>query len=200
MIEIYLLNSAPSIINYFQNFGTLSENDRKEIQALERIVNIEKGDFFIKAGQIKDEIGFVTKGCMRYFYLKEGEEITGEFWQENEILAAYECCILEQPSTLYIDAIEPTSLIVLPYKKLKQLSEKIDGLDRIVIQLLEKFIVESQQRIASYIIETPEERYLRLRQEMPGIEERVHQKYIASFVGVTPVTLSRIRARLARRK
>jgi CRP-like cAMP-binding protein len=194
------LNNSPSIKNFFQNFGQLSDKDWLQIQSLEQIFDIEKGEYFVKEGQIKDEIGLIINGCMRYFYLKDGEEITGEFWQENEIVAAYEGCILQKPSSLFIEAIEPTKLIVLPYRKLRSLSDAIAGLDKIIIALLENFIVLSQERVASFIIETPEERYLRLRKEMPGIEDRVHQKYIASFVGVTPVTLSRIRARLAKRK
>ncbi len=193
------MDELDKIKGLFSQYGNIGVDDWNKIFELVSHKNIDKGDFFIRAGEVKDQLGIITKGCMRYFYLKDGEEITGEFWRENEILAAYECCILKQPSTLFIEAIEDTELIILSYSRLKVLSGQVSGLDKILIALLEKFIVESQQRVASYIVETPEERYLRLRDEMPGIEDRVHQKYIASFVGVTPVTLSRIRARLARK-
>ena len=189
-----------NIKTVFDQYGKLNSEEWQILFSISKIKSLKKGDYFIKANEIKDELGFITKGCMRYFYIKEGEEITGEFWQENEISASYEGCILNQPSTLYIEALEDTTLITISYNRLKELRTEIKDLDKIIIALLERFIVESQLRIAAYITETPEERYLRLREEMPGIEERVHQKYIASFVGVTPVTLSRIRARLAKKK
>jgi CRP-like cAMP-binding protein len=184
----------------FMKYGQISNEDWQIIYQLFVFKQLEKGDYFIRPGVLNDHLGIVLKGCMRYFYLKDGEEITGEFWQEGEIIASFESCILQQPSTMYIEAIEPCEIITLSYPKLKELTATIKQLDKIIIALLEKFIVESQLRIASYITETPEQRYLRLRAEMPNIEERVHQKYIASFVGVTPVTLSRIRGRLAKNK
>jgi len=184
----------------FTKYGQLSNEDWRLIEELFVFKNIPKGDFFIRPGELNNHLGIVIKGCLRYFYLKDGEEITGEFWQEGEIIGSFESCILQQSSTLYIEAIEPCEIIALSYPKLKELTDTIQQLDKIIIALLEKFIVESQMRIASYIIETPQERYLRLRAEMPNIEARVHQKYIASFVGVTPVTLSRIRSRLSKGK
>ncbi len=187
------------IKDFFNQYGKLTNEEWNKVISIVRHVSLNKGDFFIKANEVKDQLGFIVKGCMRYYYIKDGEEITGEFWQENELVASYEGCILNKPSTLYIEAIEDTSLVILSYNQLKKLSAEILELDKIIITLLEKFIVESQLRIASYITEKAEERYLRLREEMPGIEDRVHQKYIASFVGVTPVTLSRIRARLAKK-
>lgn len=155
------------------------------------------GDHILKAGMISDQLALIERGCVRYYYLKDGAEITGEFWQEGELAASYESCILGQPSSLYIQALEETIIHTIPYKVMKDLAASDPKVSSIVIQLLERFIVESQLRVASFITETAEQRYLRLRAEMPGLEDRVHQKYIASFLGVTPVTLSRIRARLA---
>jgi CRP-like cAMP-binding protein len=192
------LDKESIIQQIFARYARLSPADWELISPLVGFQNLSKGSFFIRPGAYNDQLGVVMKGCLRYFYLKEGEEITGEFWQEGEIIGSFESCILRQPSTLYIEAIEPCEIITLSYPKLKELTVSINQLDKIIIALLEKFIVESQLRIASYITETPEQRYLRLRDEMPNIEERVHQKYIASFVGVTPVTLSRIRGRLAK--
>jgi CRP-like cAMP-binding protein len=192
------LDKESFIQKIFSKYGRLSPADWDIISPLVGFQTLSKGEFFIHPGAYNDQLGVVMKGCLRYFYLKEGEEITGEFWQEGEIIGSFESCILQQSSTLYIEAIEPCEIITLSYPKLKELTASIQQLDKIIIALLEKFIVESQLRIASYITETPEQRYLRLRDEMPHIEERVHQKYIASFVGVTPVTLSRIRGRLAK--
>ena len=188
------------ITRLFNAQGNLPEEVVESIVALVEENQLKKGEYFIREGAVMDRLAVITKGCMRYFYLKDGEEITGEFWQEGELAGSYESSILEKPSSLYIEAIEDTSILVLSYKSLKALAETYPVINKTIILLLERFIVESQLRIASYITETPEQRYLRLREEMPGIEDRVHQKYIASFVGVTPVTLSRIRARLAQRQ
>ena len=187
------------ILPFFELDGKLPAKTVKAIMGIVSEGHLKKGEYFIKAGAVKDKLALVTKGCLRYYYLKDGEEITGEFWQEGEMAGSFDSSILQQPSRLFIEAIEDTSFLKLSYSDIKGLTEKFPILNQVIIRLLEKFIVESQLRIASYIMETPEERYLRLREEMPRIEDRVHQKYIASFVGVTPVTLSRIRARLANR-
>lgn len=194
------MDALTIIKEVFTKYGDIDENDLQKIQSHIKIEHLDKGEFFIRAGEVKDHLGIIISGCMRYFYLKNGEEITGEFWQEKEILGSFEGSFLNQSSTLFIEAIEPTEIITLSYSEIKNLANQVKSLDKIIIALLEKFLVESQLRIASYITETPEERYLRLRKEMPGIEDRVHQKYIASFVGVTPVTLSRIRGRLAKKR
>lgn len=184
---------------FFSRYGTLTAADLQRIRSLTQPVHLQKGDYFIRMGSVNDRLGLVISGCLRYFYLRDGVEITGEFWQEGELCGSYESSILGQPSTLFIEALEPVELTVMSYRELKALTAEVPALQGVIIHLLEQFIVESQRRIASYITESAEQRYLRLRREMPGIEERVHQKYIASFVGVTPVTLSRIRARLAGR-
>lgn len=184
----------------FSQQKNFSADEWQKIMALVQPISLKKGDYFIKQGEINDSIGIIQSGCMRFFYLKNGNEITGEFSQENEFIASYECSILQQPSSMCIEALEDTELLSFSYSALKKMAQEVNGLDKILIALLEKFIVESQVRIASYIMETPEERYLRMRKEIPEIEERVHQKHIASFVGVTPVTLSRIRARLAKKR
>ncbi len=194
------MQSLLSLQKLFSNYVSFDEKEWQLFIELSKIKHINKGDFFVKEGEKNSDFGVIISGCMRYFYLKNGEEFTGEFWQENEIIGSYEGLILNQPSTLFIEAIEDCSIVTLSYPKMKELSLEIKKLDKVIVAILEKFLVESQRRIASYITETAEERYLRLRREMPGIEDRVHQKYIASFVGVTPVTLSRIRSRLAKKR
>lgn len=185
---------------YFEPDAELPQAARQRLLEMLTPVDIPKGGIFLQPGSTADRLAFVKKGCLRYYYLKDGEEVTGEFWQESDLVGSYETSIQQKPSSQCIDVIEDASLLCFSYASLKGIAGEFPALNTSIIAILERFIVESQQRIAAYILERPEERYLRLREEMPGIENRVHQKYIASFVGVTPVTLSRIRARLAGRQ
>ena len=185
---------------YFDNYSSLNDEEWQAIRNEISIIKLKKGDHFISSGEISHKIGLIVKGCMRYYYIKNGDEITGEFWREREVVGSYESMFLEQPSTQNIEAIEPVTLLVLDYMHLRKLFARHHKIESICRRILEELLAESQARIASYIMDSPEERYLKLNDQMPGILNRVPQKYIASFIGVTPVSLSRIRKRIAEKK
>jgi len=115
------------------------------------------------------------------------------------LIGSFESNILKQPCTQTIQAIEDSELFIIDYRDLETLYDKSPKFERVGRLILEYYLAFLQQRITSYLLDTPEERYMRLINETPDILNRVPLQYIASYIGVTPVSLSRIRKRILKK-
>ncbi|MNL25246.1 Cyclic nucleotide-binding domain protein [compost metagenome] len=159
---------------------------------------LKKKDHFAVHGKVCDHMGFIINGSVRYYHVKDGLEITGYFSFENEFVSSYKSFLKQQPSITYIQALEQTELVVISYKNMQlmlnnpALAFKMERFGRLVA---EHYICCYEERITSFIIQTPEERYTEMLKNEGNIMLRVPQHYIANFLGITPVSLSRIRKR-----
>lgn len=161
--------------------------------------SFKKGENFIKSNQVNTKIAFIIKGGFRFFYDKNDAEITCLLSFENGLIGSFESNILKLPCTQTIQAIEDSELFIIDYRDLEKLYDKSTKFERVGRLILEYYIAFLQQRITSYLLETPEERYVQLITETPDILQRVPLQYIASYIGVTPVSLSRIRKRILKK-
>lgn len=161
--------------------------------------SFKKGENFITANQINTKIAFILKGGFRFFYEKNDNEITCLLSFENGLIGSFESNILKQPCTQTIQAIEESELFIIDYRDLEALYDKSTKFERVSRMILEYYIAFLQQRITSYLLDTPEERYRTLVNETPDLLNRVPLQYIASYIGVTPVSLSRIRKRILKK-
>lgn len=179
-------------------FITFDENEWAEFISHLDYKTIKKRDHFSVKDKVCDDIGFIINGSVRYYHIKDGTEITGYFSFENEFVTSYKSYLTQQPCTGYIQALEQTELILISHKNMNimlnspLLTYKMERFGRLVA---EYYICCYEDRITSFITKTPEERYLIMLQTEPEIMQRVPQHYIANFLGITPVSLSRIRKR-----
>lgn len=161
---------------------------------------LKKGDCFAMEGKVATEIGFVLEGNMRHFYTRDGEEKTTYFYFENHFVASYISCIKKEPSRLTIEALSECLLLVFPYAALQELYESSHHWERFGRLMAEYLAAGLEERMVGLLMLSPEERYEALLQSnKQKIIERVPQHYIASYLGVTPVSLSRIRNRLMKK-
>jgi CRP-like cAMP-binding protein len=160
---------------------------------------LKKKRYFAEPGIVCSEFGFVVSGSVRYYHVKDGEEITGYFSFENEFVSSYKSYLTQTPGLNYIQALEDTELITISYKNMQRmlanplLAYKMERFGRLVS---EHYLICYEDRVASFITKTPEERYLDLLSTGMDILQRMPQHYIAHFLGITPVSLSRIRRRI----
>lgn len=162
---------------------------------------LKKHTYFALEGKTSQEIGFVLKGNMRHFYTKDGEEKTTYFYFENHFVASYISCITQQPSALTIEALTGCELLVFPYPILQTLFIKSHAWERFGRLIAEYLAVGLEERMTGLLLLSPEERYADLiNSSKTKILERIPQHYIASYLGITPVSLSRIRNRVLRTK
>jgi CRP-like cAMP-binding protein len=160
---------------------------------------LKKKQYFATPEKVCDKFAFIVTGSVRYFHVKDGQDITGYFSFENELVSSYKSFITGQPGLTHIQALEDTRLINISRNDLDQmlanplLADKMERFGRLVA---EYYLCCYEDRVASFLTQTPEERYLQLLDTGREILQRMPQHYIANFLGITPVSLSRIRRRL----
>jgi len=160
--------------------------------------HLAPGEYFLNQGQVCKSIGFIEKGLVRLYYLNDGKEITHCFCKEHSITCSYSSLITQQPSDTAIQAIEPSTLIVFSYESLQKLYTKDlfwQQLGRIAGEK-EYVAVDSHNRFLNDLSAT--ERYLQILKNDPTLLQRVPLNYLASYLHVSPETLSRIRKKIIR--
>ena len=179
-------------------FASFSEAEWAELLPYLKAMRLKKKEHFSVQGAICKYIGFIITGSVRYYHVKDGLEITGYFSFENEFVSSYKSYVTQQPAAGYIQALEQTELIVISHKNMQlmlshpTLAFKMERFGRLVA---EYYICCYEDRIASFITQTPEERYMQMLEKQGDILLRVPQHYVANFLGITSVSLSRIRKR-----
>jgi CRP-like cAMP-binding protein len=184
--------------NYFlNNFKDLEPEDFNEIFQHTKEITLRSKDIFIDLGSNNKNVGFIVKGLIRAYCIdEEGEEKTVLLRLENQFVASHEVIILNKPSRFIYEALENTFLVSVDYNVLKKLIYSNPKLEQIKNDFLLMMLSESLTRMEEFVLLSPEQRYLKLISSNPGLLNRVPDKYIANLIGITAVSLSRIRKRI----
>ncbi len=171
-----------------------------EIKKIFRPQKISAKTTLLESGDVSKYQYIVTKGCLRLFIIKEdGSEVTVQFFFENQVVASMESAFTGKPGRMYLESIEDSEVIVVRLKDWNELFEHYPEYNRVLVGFLKKRLLYYSDLYTSFILKTPEQRYEKLLNENPELIERVPHYYIASYLGITPVSLSRIRSRLAKK-
>jgi len=190
-------NMHDILIQTLNHIVSLEPSEIDFLKSVFKIFHINKGDFFLKAGETNNKLGFIQKGLIRYFVNKNEEEATLEFTKEGEFVAEYQSLVQQSKSIQSIQAIEDTTMLVMTGDDLQNLyinTKNGDKIGRIVIE--HRFNILVNQLMSIYM-HSPDQRYLHFIKTYPDLVQRVPQYHIASYVGVKPQSLSRIRKRFA---
>lgn len=147
----------------------------------------------LNAGQIANYVHFIKKGCIRQWFNKDGKDITFQFFFEGQAVASIESLMTKQPSMFTIESIEPSTIISISKDDFEQIQQLYPQQKEEFQQMMFHRFRNYTQLFLSRIKDTPKERYENLLKDQPEIIKRIPQHYIASFLGITPVSLSRIR-------
>jgi len=186
------------LVDYIRQIGPITD---AEIEAIFELVNVQchpKGKVLVREGQVANTCYFVMEGCVRQYYLIDGEDKTTNFFTEGMPVSStfvYE----NKPSKFYLVCNEDCTLIEGRPEDEQAFFEKMPRMETLSRVGVEIELQKSQEVLAEYITLSPEERYLNLLQTRPDLLERVPQYQLASFLGVTPESLSRIRKRIMAR-
>jgi CRP-like cAMP-binding protein len=163
------------------------------------LLTIKKHHYFAQEGLVAKQVGLVVEGMFRQFYTKDGEQRTTYFFFEDHFLSAYISCLTGKPSQITIEALSDSLYISFPYTILQTLFEQRMAWQKFGRLMAEYLTVGLEERMAGLLLLSPQERYLDLLQgSKKKIIERVPQHYIANYLGITPVSMSRIRNRILR--
>ena len=176
-----------------RRYGTL---DKEQIGTLANLLipmRVKKGHSVLQEGDVCEYIYYVEHGLVRQFYVKNGRELTEHIGYEGGIIMCLESLFRGVPSYLTIEALEPLSLFAIPFNEYMKLCEESFQFSRILLSILEESLIVSQQKADTLRFETAKERYLRTLQDHPDIILRSPLHIIASYLQMTPETLSRVR-------
>lgn len=182
------------IIAKFRSIGHIPDDQINMLLPSLSFKHYPKGDFFVRAGELTSMVGFIVSGIVKFCYTKpDGREYTRFFCREGSFASVFIALATGQPSPYSIKILQDTDMILMPYSAWHELIKKSSCWAAIDRKMLIHAHVLSQHRDASLILDDAYTRYLALLEEFPGIEMYVKQYDIASYLGITPVSLSRMR-------
>ncbi|MDJ1470408.1 Crp/Fnr family transcriptional regulator [Xanthocytophaga flava] len=157
---------------------------------------LKRGEYFAEAGRQEHEIGFLTKGVVRAFYRNgEGQEYNKTFFTDNEFIGAYASLVMQVSNQINLQALTDCSILVANYNEITTLFEHHRTIETFARKMAEYFYVYKEKREIDLVLLQADERYKRFQQEYPDLENQIPQYHIASYLGITPTQLSRIRSK-----
>ncbi|MEO0558779.1 MAG: Crp/Fnr family transcriptional regulator [Bacteroidota bacterium] len=193
---------TPSPVNpigYIEALAPLSPDERAWLAEQFARVELAKGEHLLREGDRCTEIAFILEGVLRVYLLDDGDEQTAYFGTDGQFVTDYESVLTGAPSAMNIDAITDCRLSVLSHESLMETYARVEAGERIGRFIAERLFLAAHQRLTSFYLDSAEERYLKLMAAHPNLIQQVPQHRIASYLGVRPQSLSRIRARMAGR-
>jgi len=176
----------------------LPEKRIDELLSMGKEKSMLAADYFIRAGETPLKIAYVFNGLFRYVYTNDkGDEFTKAIIPENNFISSYSAMILNRPSYFAIEALENAQLLEIQWDDFKKLLDKDVFWIRFLLKFIEKGYITKEKRERDLLLLDAETRYKDFLVEFPGIDQRIKQGLIASYLGIKPETLSRIRRKIA---
>jgi len=185
------------IVKLISRFISLNDEESKAFAECIPIKTFKKGNILLKEGQVSRDSYFVIEGCVRKYYIIDGDERTTEFYIEDESVASLQSYKNKTPANHYFECVEDSRLAVLSYEKEQELFKRVPKYEALCRMSMENDFGEQQEALAKFITSSPVDRYKNLLDTRPDLLQRVPQYHLASYIGVKPESLSRIRKRIA---
>ena len=187
------------LFDFISKYISLTEDEKNVLLSLDLFHTVKKGTVLLKEGQKTQESYFVLKGCIRTYYIIDGEDKTTAFYTELDALTP-NCVVNKTPSDYYISCVEDSILLISTADMSVEINSKFPKFDIICRMLSEELLAKQQIDFDEFKTSSPEQRYLNLLQKRPDLIQRVPQHQLASYLGIKPQSLSRLRARILEKK
>ena len=194
--SLTLLHVQNKFVNHFHKISPLSTEEAKVIEESMDAQHFKKGTILLREGQVAVDTYFIMEGCIREYILVDGEEKTTNFFTENQWVISMSNFNAQSPSKHYLVCIEDTYAVVGNEQAAQVMFKNFPRFETISRAVMEVFFSEQRKIMTSFLTDTPEQRYLNLLKTRPDIFQRVPQYQLASYIGVKPESLSRIRKRV----
>ena len=186
-----------TLLDFISKYISLTEEEKNAILSLDLLRSVKKGTTLLKEGQNSKESYFVLKGCIRTYYIIDGEEKTTAFYTEMDALTPH-CVINKAPSEYFISCVEDSILSVGNSDMEVEINSKFPKFEIMCRMLSEELLAKERTDFDEFKTSSPEQRYLNLIQKRPDLIQRVPQHQLASF-SINPQSLSRLSARILKK-
>ncbi|WP_407524345.1 Crp/Fnr family transcriptional regulator [Lacibacter sp. MH-610] len=187
------------LFSFISKYISLTEDEKNALLSLNLFHSLKKGTVLLKEGQYAKESYFVLSGCIRTYYIIEGEEKTTAFYTETDVLTPH-CVIHQTPSDYYVSCVEDCILTISNADMEAEVNSKFPKFEIMCRKLSEELLAKQRIDFDEFKTSSPEQRYLNLLQKRPDLIQRVPQHQLASYLGIKPQSLSRLRARILEKK
>jgi CRP-like cAMP-binding protein len=176
-----------------RRYSTMSHDELDMLENVLVPMRFQKGESILKEGEVCTHIYWIQKGLVRQFYYKNGKELTEHMAVENNIVMSIESLFKEEPTHLMMTALEPTIIYAMPRGVLEQVAMKSVNIQILYRKILEESLIQSQIHADMLRFESAQDRYVKLVKRQPQLVLRAPLVFIASYLQMTPETLSRVR-------
>ncbi len=187
-------------INIFRQFTDFNDSELEIIMPYFEQKMFKKKSILLEIGKVSNEVFYLINGCIRLYCEKDGEELSTYFFTENMFAGSYDSFLSRKLSKVAIETLEDCEVLVLSHESLESLYQVFPKMNEFIRKAIEQRFVLLHDLFISYLLNSPEERYLTLIKDRPELLQRIPQHQIASFLGITPVSLSRIRNRVLKKQ
>ncbi|GAB2639984.1 Crp/Fnr family transcriptional regulator [Emticicia sediminis] len=187
------------LFDFIAKYISLTEEEKNAIISTDIFRTVKKGTILLKEGQKSKESYFVLKGCIRAYYVLDGDEKTTAFYTEMEAFTP-PCVINKTPSEYYVACTEDSIITVSDADMEVEINSKFPKFEIMCRLLSEELLAKQRIDFDEFKTSSPEQRYLNLIQKRPDLIQRVPQHQLASYLGIKPQSLSRLRARIVEKK
>jgi len=187
------------LFNFISKYISITEEEKNVLISLNLFHSVKKGTILLKEGQNSKESYFVLNGCIRTYYILNGEEKTTAFYTEMDAFTP-PCVITKTPSECYISCVEDSIILVSNEDMSEEVNSKFPKFDIMCRKFSEELLAKQQINFDEFKTSSPEQRYVNLQKNRPDLIQRVPQHQLASFLGIKPQSLSRLRARMVKKE
>ncbi len=191
------------MLEQIKNKLRLNDNQWSDFLGRLKKTEVPAKTLLLREGEIAKKIFFIEKGCIRVWFSHDGKDLTFQFFFENETVASIESFKKQEPSMVYMETIEPSILWFLSKEELDKTLPELENIPHLRNEFIDSLferMFHYMKHFLSFIKDSPLQRYQKLMLEKPMVIQRVPQHYIASYLGISSVHLSRIKSELARKK
>lgn len=183
------------LFDFISKYISLNQEEKQALLALDMLRSVKKGTVLLGKGEKSNESYFVLSGCIRVYYIIDGDEKTTAFYTEMDVLEPH-CVASKLPSAYFISCVEDCILLVSNSDMEKEVNQKFPKFEVMCRKLSEELLAKERIDFDAFKTSSPEQRYLNLLEKRPDLVQRVPQHQLASYLGITPQSLSRLRSRI----
>lgn len=182
---------------FLQKFLVLTENEKKELAKKMNVQGFKKKTILQEEGKIPQKCFFVLKGLVKLYEIVDGIKKTTDFYSEFHPAISSDCYFKNIPSEIFLECVEDSLLIIGEEPQDSKLMKEFPVLQGIMMQIMEEEWLKTKKRLSTFKLSSPEKRYISFLNERSDLKDRVSNSQIASYLGIAPESLSRIRKRLS---